>query len=88
VAVCRALAELADGPRTSAHYLRRILEREPYDEHTHLDLVSALARGRAQGETIRAYRTYVARMGEIGVAPASLAPLGGLRIRTGTRPRH
>ena len=70
VAVARALSQLADDPRTSARYLRRILERDPYDEQTHLDLVSALAAGRAQGESRRAYRAYAARMEEIGVEPA------------------
>jgi DNA-binding SARP family transcriptional activator len=70
VQVARALASLTDEPRTSARYLRRVLERDPHDEQTHLDLVAALAAGRAQGEARRAYRAYVARMEEIGIEPA------------------
>jgi DNA-binding SARP family transcriptional activator len=70
VAVCRALTELAEEPRTAARYLRRALERDPYDEQTHLELVRALAAGRALGEAVRAYRAYSACMTEIGVEPA------------------
>lgn len=71
VAVARALAGLSDDPRTTARYLCRVLECDPYDEQTHLDLVAALATGRgAQGEARRAYRAYSTRMDEIGVEPA------------------
>jgi DNA-binding SARP family transcriptional activator len=49
----------------------RLLERDPYDERAHLALVSALlAAGRA-GDARRRYLTYVARVRELGVEPAS-----------------
>jgi ATP/maltotriose-dependent transcriptional regulator MalT/DNA-binding SARP family transcriptional activator len=65
--VARALA-LA-GPDTTRYHLR-ILALDPYDEDTHLDLVSRLAVGGRHGEARRAYRRYVQRMAEIGVEPA------------------
>ena len=74
VAVGLALARLSDDPRAAAHYLRRIVERDPYDEATHLGLVSALQSARPHGEARRAYSIYVGRMEEIGVEPAPLTP--------------
>ena len=65
--VTRALA-LA-GPATTRYHLR-ILALDPFDEDTHLDLVSRLAGSGRHGEARRAYRRYVQKMGEIGVEPA------------------
>jgi DNA-binding SARP family transcriptional activator len=45
----------------------RILERDPFDEAAHLELVSMLIQAARLGEARRAYRTYVARMRELGV---------------------
>jgi ATP/maltotriose-dependent transcriptional regulator MalT/DNA-binding SARP family transcriptional activator len=70
VAVTRALAEhaLADGkPEAAGRYLRRILERDPYDESAHVQLVGTLAATGRHGEARRCYRLYTARMDEIGV---------------------
>jgi len=65
--VARALA-LAG--RATTRYHLRILALDPYDEDTHLDLVSRLAGSGRHGEARRAYRRYVQKMGEIGVEPA------------------
>lgn len=70
--VARALA-LA-GPATTRYHLR-ILALDPYDEDTHLDLVSRLAGSGRHGEARRAYRRYVQKMGEIGVEPAGFPDL-------------
>ena len=65
--VARALARAGRG---TTRYHLRILALDPYDEDTHLDLVSTLAAEGRHGEARRAYRRYVQRMGEIGVEPA------------------
>jgi DNA-binding SARP family transcriptional activator len=67
IAVARALAA-AGGPE-SVRYLLRILERDPYDEEAHIALVRTLTGLRSHGEARRAYRRYVASMGQIGVEP-------------------
>ncbi|CAN5159145.1 hypothetical protein BH09ACT13_BH09ACT13_13570 [soil metagenome] len=69
--VLRALAALelsAEAP--SARYHLRALSLDPYDEDTHLALVSALIAGGRHGEARRAYRQYVMSMRRIGVEPA------------------
>ena len=53
-----------------ARYARRLLERDPYDERAHLDLVAALEQAGRHGEARRAYGAYSARMDEIGVESA------------------
>lgn len=53
-----------------ARYLRRILERDAFDERAHLALVAALDHGGGHGEARRAYDAYTSRMEEIGVEPA------------------
>lgn len=71
--VVRALAELAavDGAADArARYLLRILERDPYDEPAHLDLVRLLAAQGRHGEARRRYRLYARQLGEIGVEAA------------------
>jgi DNA-binding SARP family transcriptional activator/Tfp pilus assembly protein PilF len=71
--VCRALAEAAvsrQEAEAAVRYLRRLLERDPYDEASHLWLVRLLAESGHHGEAHRCYRAYSRRMGEIGVEPA------------------
>ncbi|HEX6578520.1 MAG TPA: BTAD domain-containing putative transcriptional regulator [Jiangellaceae bacterium] len=70
--VARALADLArDDHEAKARYLLRILERDPYDERAHLDLVALLARDGRHGEARRRYRLYSRRMDEIDVEAAA-----------------
>jgi ATP/maltotriose-dependent transcriptional regulator MalT/DNA-binding SARP family transcriptional activator len=71
--VARALADLAaaDGDHAAAAgYLRRIIERDQWDEAAHLGLVAALEAGGQHGEARRAYRAYAARMHELDVEAA------------------
>jgi DNA-binding SARP family transcriptional activator/ATP/maltotriose-dependent transcriptional regulator MalT len=51
----------------------RLLEREPYDEPTHLALVRALARVGRHGDARRRYQHYADRMRELELEPHSLA---------------
>lgn len=53
-----------------ARYLLRILERDPFDEPAHLDLVALLAAAGRHGEARRRYRLYTKRMEEIDVEAA------------------
>ena len=69
--VARALASSAGDAGRRIRYSLRILALDPYDEYTHLELVSAFAADGMHGEARRAYRRYVERMGEIGVEPAA-----------------
>jgi ATP/maltotriose-dependent transcriptional regulator MalT/DNA-binding SARP family transcriptional activator len=78
ISTAHALAEDAasTGDREGAiRYFLRILSRDAYDETAHLGLVSALEAAGRHGEARRAYRTYVARMEEIGAAPAAFPRL-------------
>jgi ATP/maltotriose-dependent transcriptional regulator MalT/DNA-binding SARP family transcriptional activator len=71
--VAAALAQLAAAagePLAAAGYLRRLIERDPWDERAHLALASTLAGAGQHGEARRAYRTYVARMQELEVEAA------------------
>ncbi len=69
--VARALADLAGDDREArARYLLRILERDPFDERAHLDLVALLADDGRHGEARRRYRLYSRRMDEIDVEAA------------------
>jgi DNA-binding SARP family transcriptional activator len=73
IATARRLAEIAqaDGDvEAAARYLRRVLERDTYDEPAHLQLVAALAASGRHGEARRAFRTYCAAMRELDVEPA------------------
>lgn len=79
VEVLRALAEdaSANGDDDAAtRYLLRVLERDPYDEPAHLQLVRALVVAGRHGEARRHFRTYRVRMQEIGIesAPFPQAP--------------
>ena len=55
----------------AVRHLLRILERDPYDEAVHLDLVRTLTTARRHGEARRAYGIYLARMQEIDIEPAA-----------------
>lgn len=71
---CRALAEAAvsRGDRAAAAtYLRRLLERDQFDEPAHLELVRLLVADGHHGEAHRCYRVYGTRMREIDVEPAA-----------------
>ena len=80
VAVARALAAdaaaVGDADRTT-RYLLRVLERDPYDERAHLELIRALVAGGRHGEARRSYRTYTARMDELGVSPEPFTSAAG-----------
>ncbi len=73
IAVARRLAQAAaarGGHDVASRYLRRVLERDRYDESAHLDLVRSLAEAGQHGEARRAYRAYVGRMDELEVEPS------------------
>ncbi len=63
--------------------LLRLLEREPYDESAHLDLVMALTRVGRLGDARRRYQHYADRMRELEMEPRSFP--GDARERD---PRH
>jgi ATP/maltotriose-dependent transcriptional regulator MalT/DNA-binding SARP family transcriptional activator len=74
VRVARSLAtdaRAAGDHDAAVRFLLRVLERDAYDEDAHLGLVAAFAEAARHGEARRAFRTYRARMDEIGVEPAS-----------------
>ena len=57
----------------ATRYLLRLLEQDPFDEHTHLDLVDIQLDAGHLGEARRHYRIYVQRMKEIDVHPQPLS---------------
>ena len=65
-----AVATEAGELEEAADYLRRLIERDPWDEQAHLRLVSTLAADGRHGEARRAYRTYASRMQELEVEAA------------------
>jgi DNA-binding SARP family transcriptional activator len=68
-----AVAELlasASGPERAVGYRLRMLERDPFDERSHLHLVAGLTSLGRHGEALRAYSRYRERMLRIGVVPA------------------
>ena len=72
-AVARALADDAAARGdvdATTRYSLRVLERDPYDEPAHLGLVATLDAAGRHGEARRRFRTYCARMDEIGVESA------------------
>jgi DNA-binding SARP family transcriptional activator len=82
--VAAALAALtgdAGEHAVAAGYLRRLIERDPWDESAHLRLVATLAAAGQHGEARRAYRTYAGRMHELTLEaapfPAATATEGG-----------
>jgi DNA-binding SARP family transcriptional activator len=69
--VARRLAELTRGDDDArTRYLLRILERDPYDERAHLELVNLLAAQGRHGEARRRYRLYARLLEQIGVEAA------------------
>ena len=80
VDVLRALAAIAVTNRDaqgSGRYLLRILERDPYDEEAHLQLVVALDGAGRRGEARRRYRIYAAAMRDLGVEPVPFPSTAG-----------
>ena len=77
--VVRALAAGAEArgdADAATRFHLRILERDPYDEAAHLGLVSTLETAGRHGEARRCFRTYCARMDEIGVESAPFPRVG------------
>jgi len=75
LAVARALAEdaaEAGAVDTAVRYRLRVLERDPYDESSHLGLITTLRTAGRHGDARRAYGAYVARMEELGIEPVPL----------------
>lgn len=71
--VASTLASIASAggePDLAAGYLRRVLERDAWDEAAHLGLISALQLAGHHGEARRAYRIYAGRMQDLGVEAA------------------
>ena len=70
--LARAASKRADDEAASRH-LRRLLERDPYDEDAWIALVGAQSRLRRYGEARRQHAIYARRMAELGIAPVALA---------------
>jgi DNA-binding SARP family transcriptional activator len=69
----RTLAELSrhSGRVDDAvHYLLRVIDKDPYDEAGHRELVATLATAGRHGESRRARARYVAAMHDIGLDPS------------------
>jgi ATP/maltotriose-dependent transcriptional regulator MalT/DNA-binding SARP family transcriptional activator len=82
VDVSRLLARAGserDDDETASRHLRRLLERDPYDEDAWIALVGAQSRLRRYGEARRQHAVYARRMAELGVAPVSLAQTMDIR---------
>ncbi len=74
--ITRLLARAAssrDDDEEAVRYLRRLLERDPYDGDGWTALMGALLRLRRYGEARRQHTVYARRMRELGVSPAPLA---------------
>jgi DNA-binding SARP family transcriptional activator/nucleoid-associated protein YgaU len=85
-AVVRALTDAASrrgDVDATTRYALRVLECDPYDEQAHLGLVATLAAAGRHGEARRHFRTYCARMDEIGVESAPFPAAGIDRSRQG-----
>ena len=85
---CRALAEQAVAEEDTAEasrYLRRLLERDTYDEAAHLHLVQVLLQARQHGEAHRAYRNYASRMSEMGVEAVPFPDPSATKARAAPR---
>ena len=77
VEVAHALAHRAalEGDDGSAiRYSLRVLERDPFDERAHLQVVGSLERAGHHGEARRCYRAYCDRMDEISIESAPFPP--------------
>ena len=76
LAVAAALADrrvAGDDPDAAIRLLLRLLEREPYDETSHVRLVALLSRSGRHGEARRRFQHYVDRMRELELEPRSFA---------------
>jgi DNA-binding SARP family transcriptional activator len=76
LAVAAALADrrIAGNDSDAAiRLLLRLLEREPYDETSHLRLVALLSRAGRHGEARRRFQFYVDRMRELELEPRSFS---------------
>jgi ATP/maltotriose-dependent transcriptional regulator MalT/DNA-binding SARP family transcriptional activator len=74
--VSRRLAEITAGSgddEGASRHLRRILERDPFDEAAWIALIAAQGRLRRYGEARRQHALYARRMAELSVAPVPLA---------------
>ena len=82
LAVAHALAADAEETDVDAavSYFHRILANDPFDERAHLGLTTALERSGRRGESRRAYRLYVARMEELGIAPTAFPETDTTRL--------
>jgi DNA-binding SARP family transcriptional activator len=70
----RTLAELsgrAGRVDDAVHYLLKVIDKDPYDEAAHRELVATLAAAGRHGESRRAQTRYVTAMREIGVDPGA-----------------
>jgi DNA-binding SARP family transcriptional activator len=70
--LARAAFQRGDEEAVSRH-LRRLLERDPYDEPAWIALLGAQSRLRRYGEARRQHAIYSRRMAELAVAPVALA---------------
>ena len=66
-----AEADTATRPRSAARRYLRMTERDPYSEHAYLGAVSAFRAAGHHGSAQRLYATYVAKMADIDVEPAT-----------------
>ena len=76
LAVAAALADrrvAGDDPDAAIRLLLRLLEREPYDETSHVRLVALLSRSGRHGEARRRFQHYVDRMRELELEPRSFS---------------
>jgi DNA-binding SARP family transcriptional activator/ATP/maltotriose-dependent transcriptional regulator MalT len=76
LAVATALADrrsAGDDPDAAIRLLLRVLEREPYDEASHVRLVALLSRAGRHGEARRRFQSYVDRMRELDLEPRPFA---------------
>jgi DNA-binding SARP family transcriptional activator len=71
LAVTELLASESSDPARAVGYRLRMLERDPFDEHSHLALVAGLTALGRHGEALRSHRRYLERMHEIGIEPVA-----------------
>lgn len=81
--VLPAAAAAAGDTDLERRYRLRLLERDPYDEPTHLELVATLLAAGRRGEAHRHYRRCGTQMAEMEVeaAPFRAAPFPAKRGR-------
>lgn len=77
VAVLRALTNHTSDPDQLEDHLLRLLQHDPYDEHTHHHLIDVLHTAGRHGQARLRHQTYLDRMSEIGITPDSPLPDGG-----------